>query len=134
MPLFRYAEVQINSYSASFYSGKFRLKLELFAGEPYIDLWKEYLAGDLLVEIREVYDYSEGRLVYYRRDGRIHRYENTMNIYFDVPPSGEYKIKIYPRGQLFWRLLSQMHDVTELEYGRDYKGATNRPNMILHIR
>ena len=133
VPLFRYAEVQIDPLHASSYSGKFRLKLVCFAGKPYVNLWEDYLASPVEVEMRKV-NYikgAEGPPSHYVTDVQYSGFADmTMNFFLNVDPDSYYKIKINRKGLSFWRPPS----TTEIEFKKYYKRGTREPNMILHIR
>ena len=146
VPLFRYAEVQIYTLPSS-YPGQFRLKLACFAGKPYVNLFKDYLVGDVYVEIRKVNSMlgTEGPPLYYEMDVQMDMEftelfkDKTTKFFLNVDPDSYYKIKIYRKGVHFWRwqisnLWKYIESQYAIEYAKYYKQGNMEPNMILHIR
>ena len=144
VPLFRYAEVQIDTIPSS-YPSQFRLNLACFAGKPYLSLFKDYLVGDVYIEIRKVNTMlrTEGPPLKYEVDVEMDmeftefRKDKTTKFFLNVDPDSYYKIKIYRKGVHFWRWqLSSLGKNSEyaIEYSKYYKQDNREPNMILHIR
>ena len=139
MPLLRYAEVQVDSYAATFYDGKLRVKLTYF-------LEKHNRASengsDLEVVVQEEHNDEplpksfkpiNAKQLKFSKNSVAAGGGETDGVFFNALPSTGYKILLQPRGIPFRENAGQ-DMVKDLPNDSDHTTGHSSQPMVLYFR
>ena len=151
MPLFRYANIDIDSYATTAYDGKLRLKLTCFAGGKRNDLLESYIFGDLEVIVQQFHDDSDQPrsfdLIDVRQDlwvfsGTLQKDGHDSStpgdgrrsrFFLNVLPSTTYRVLIYGKGQHIWKQFPDQ-TVRQIPYKAYHKNGKRSAHMVIYFR